>query len=114
MPIMPSHTQEWTCFVVVRMVKVHSKNTLSTACTFCLLHSVFKTSSIIVHLSLFKHENTIILYQTVSFACGYLYSVMIVLHIGYDGVVCYQIMKYAIRVNSAFCIAVFHICNVCT
>ena len=32
---------------------------------------------------------------------------MIVLHIGYDGVVCYQIMKYAIRVNSAFCIAVF-------
>ena len=32
---------------------------------------------------------------------------MILLHIGYDGVVCYEIMKHANRVNSVFCIEVF-------
>ena len=58
------------------------------------------TSSIFVHLSLFKHEYLIILYQLVSYACGYLYSVMILLHIGYDGVVCYEIMMHGNRVNS--------------
>ena len=34
---------------------------------------------------------------------------MILLHIGYDGVVCYEIMKHANRVNSVFCIEVFPI-----
>ena len=71
-----------------------------TECTFCLLHSVIKTSSTFYHLSLLKHEYTIILYQRVSYACGYLYSVMILLHIGHDGMVCYEIMKHA---NSVFC-----------
>ena len=50
-----------------------------------MLHSVIKISSIIFHFSLLKHEYTIILYQLVSYACGFLYSVMILLHIGYDG-----------------------------
>ena len=71
-----------------------------TDCTFRLLHSVIKTSSIFFHLSLLKHDYTIILYQPVSYACGYLYSVMNPLHIGHDGVVCYEIMKHA---NSVFC-----------
>ena len=69
-----------------------------------MLHSAIKTSSIFFHLSLFKHEYTIILFQAVSYECGYLYSVMILLHTGYDGVVCYEIMN---RVNSVFCIEVF-------
>ena len=56
--------------------------------------------------SLFIHEYTIILYQPVSYACGYLYSVMILLHIGFDGVVCYVMIKHAYRVNSVFCIQV--------
>ena len=60
-------------------------------CTFCLLHSVIQTSSTYFHLSLLKHEYTIILYQPVSYACGYLYSVMILLHIDYDGVECYSV-----------------------
>ena len=51
------------------------------------------------HLSLFKHEYTIILYQNVSCACGYLYSVMILLHVSYGGVVCYEIMKHGNMVN---------------
>ena len=78
--------------------------TYYTECTFCLLHSVKKRSSIFFYLSLFKHEYTIILYQRVSYACVYLYSVMTHLHIGFDDVVCYEIMKHANRVNS---IAVF-------
>ena len=64
-------------------------------------------SSIFFHLSFLIHEYTIILYQRVSYVCGYLYSVMILLHIDYDGVVCYEIMKHANRVNSVFCIDLF-------
>ena len=60
-------------------------------CTFCLLPSVIKTSSTYLHRSLLKHEYTIILYQEVSYACGNLYSVMILLHIDYDGVECYSV-----------------------
>ena len=48
-------------------------------------------SSIFFHLSLLIHEYTIILYQFVSYACGNLYSVMILLHIDYDGVECYSV-----------------------
>ena len=36
---------------------------------------------------LLKHDYTIILYQLVSYACGYLYYVKILLQIGFDGVV---------------------------
>ena len=43
----------------------------------------------------------------VSYACGYLYSVMILLHIEYDGVVCNVIMQHAKRVNSVLCIDFF-------
>ena len=32
---------------------------------------------------------------------------MILLHIGHDGVVCYEIMKHANRVNSVLCIDFF-------
>ena len=32
---------------------------------------------------------------------------MIVLHIDYDGVVCYEIMRDAYRINSVFCIDFF-------
>ena len=69
-------------------------------------------SFIFFHLSLFKLEYTIILYQFVSYACGYLYSVMILLHIGHDGVVCYVIMKHANRVNTVFCIDFIPLMNV--
>ena len=41
-----------------------------------------------------------------SYACGNLYSVMIVLHIDYDAAV-YEIMKHANRVNSVLCIDLF-------
>ena len=53
------------------------------------------------------HDFTIILYQKVSYACGYLYSVMILLHIECDGVVCNVIMKHANRVNRVLCIDFF-------
>ena len=75
-----------------------------TECTFCLLHSVIKTSSIILQLSLFKHECTIILYQEVSYACGYIFS-----NDSSTYWLCYEIMKHANRVNSVFCIEVFPI-----
>ena len=37
---------------------------------------------------------------------------MILLHTGYDGVVCYEIMKHANRVNTVFCIDFIPLMNV--